>query len=275
MQVSAFADAGPALAGRLADDLNIDVASVTAQMERFIHREIEEAGLEHAVVALSGGIDSAVVCAASALAMGPDNVLAVMLPYKSSSESSRTDARLMIERLGVRSAEVDISPMVDSFASMRPAAGALRMGNVMARCRMIVAYDFSAEVGGLVVGTSNRTETLLGYGTLFGDAAWAINPIGELYKTQIRQIAAELDIPDSILTKPPSADLWVGQEDEDDLGISYEDVDKILYLLHDEKRPPQELKEMGLPADVVDGVVTRVAQNAFKGRPARVAALEL
>ena len=274
-RVSAFADAGPALAGRLADDLKIDVASVTAQMERFVHQEIQEAGLENAVVALSGGIDSAVICAVSALAIGPDNVLAVMLPYKSSSESSRSDARLMIERLGVRSAEVEITSMVDSFASMQPGVGALRMGNVMARCRMIVAYDFSAEIGALVVGTSNRTESLLGYGTLFGDAAWAINPIGRLYKTQIRQIAAELDIPDSILTKPPSADLWVGQSDEEDLGISYEDVDKILYLLQDEERPPEELKEMGLDAGVVDGVVARVAQNAFKGRLARVAELEL
>ncbi len=274
-RVSAFADAGPALAGRLADDLKIDVASVTAQMERFVHQEIQEAGLEKAVVALSGGIDSAVICAVSALAIGPDNVLAVMLPYKSSSESSRSDARLMIERLGVRSAEVEITSMVDSFASMQPGVGALRMGNVMARCRMIVAYDFSAEIGALVVGTSNRTESLLGYGTLFGDAACAINPIGRLYKTQIRQIAGELDIPDSILTKPPSADLWVGQSDEEDLGISYEDVDKILYLLQDEERPPEELKEMGLDAGVVDGVVARVAQNAFKGRLARVAELEL
>ena len=273
--MSVFADAGPALAGRLAEELKIDVSSVTAQMERFVYREIREAGLDKAVVALSGGIDSAVICAVSALAMGPDNVLALLLPYKSSSESSRTDARLMIERLGVRSAEVEITPMVDSFASLRPAAGALRMGNVMARCRMIVAYDFSAEIGGLVVGTSNRTETLLGYGTIFGDDAWAINPVDGLYKTQIRQLAAELDIPESILTKPPSADLWVGQSDEDDLGISYEDVDKILYLLHDEERPSQEVKAMGLPADLIDGLVAKIARNAFKSRPAPVVALEL
>jgi NAD+ synthase len=273
--VSAFADAGPALAGRLADVLKVDVPSVTAQTERFVYREIREAGLAKAVVALSGGIDSAVVCAMCALAMGPGNVVAVMLPYKSSSESSRTDARLMIERLGVQSAEVEITPMVDSFASMRPAVGALRMGNVMARCRMIVAYDFSAEVGGLVVGTSNRTETLLGYGTIFGDDAWAINPVDGLYKTQIRQIAVELDLPESILAKPPSADLWVGQEDEEDLGVSYEDVDKILYLLHDERCPPDEVKAMGLPAELIDGIVARVAKNAFKSLPAPVAELEL
>ena len=275
MRVSAFANAGPLLTDRLDDDLAIDVASVIAQMERFIHREVKEAGFDKAVVALSGGIDSAVVATVSALAMGPDNVLAVMLPYKSSSPGSRTDARDLVERLGVGSIEVEITPMVDSFASMRPAAGALRMGNVMARCRMIVAYDVSAEIGALVVGTSNRTETLLGYGTLFGDAAWGINPIGGLYKTQLRQVAAELDIPDSILAKPPSADLWVGQVDEEDLGISYADADKILHLLHDEQRPPAELKDMGIAAGAVDGIVTRVAANAFKGRPARVAELEL
>ncbi len=263
------------LTERLADELSVDVDSVIAQMERFVHHEIKAAGFEKAVVALSGGIDSAVVATVAALAVGPENVVAVMLPYKSSSPGSRTDARYLIDRLGVESLEIDITPMVDSFASMRPAAGPLRMGNVMARCRMIVAYDVSAEIGGLVVGTSNRTETLLGYGTLFGDAAWAINPIGRLYKTQLREVAAELDIPEAILTKPPSADLWVGQSDEEELGISYADADMILHLLHDEERSPAEVNEMGVDDEAVDGVVARVAANAFKSLPAGVAELEL
>ena len=263
------------LTDRLTDELSVDVDSVIAQMERFVHREIRAAGFDKAVVALSGGIDSAVVATVAALAMGPDNVLAVMLPYKTSTPGSRTDAGDLNDRLGLEALEIDITPMVDSFASMRPAAGALRMGNVMARCRMIVAYDVSAEIGALVVGTSNRTETLLGYGTLFGDAAWAINPIGQLYKTQLRQVAAELDIPEAILSKPPSADLWVGQSDEEELGISYDDADMILHLLQDEERSPAEVKEMGVAGEAVDGVVTRVAANAFKSSPARVAALEL
>ncbi|MDP6508632.1 MAG: NAD+ synthase [Chloroflexota bacterium] len=272
--MSAFDQAGSMVTERLADELSVDVDSVIAQMERFVHHEIKEAGFDKAVVALSGGIDSAVVATVAALAVGSENVVAVMLPYKASSPGSRDDARDLIGRLGLESLEIDITPMVDSFASMRPAAGALRMGNVMARCRMIVAYDVSAEAGGLVVGTSNRTETLLGYGTLFGDAAWAINPIGDLYKTQLRQVAAELDIPDAILTKPPSADLWVGQTDEEELGISYADADMILYLLHDEERSPAEVKEMGVESGAVDGIVARVAANAFKSRPARVAELE-
>jgi NAD+ synthase len=181
------------------------------------------------------------------------------------------DAKLVVERTGVRSRLVDITQMADGYLSRVPGASDVRKGNVYARCRMIVLYDVSAEVGGLVLGTSNKTELLLGYGTLFGDMASAINPIGDLYKTQVRQLAAHLGVPESIRAKTPSADLWKGQEDEAELGASYDELDRLLYALVDERVSPARLVEDGFSPDFVRSIAHRIRKNQYKRRPPVIA----
>ena len=189
-------------------DLKLDLDATEETLVAFLRDEFADAGLSQAVVGLSGGIDSAVVCFLATRALGPGNVTGVMMPARSSSPGSLTDARLVAEATGVDCRTVEIGDMADGYLKAVPGASPLRRGNVFARCRMTVLYDVSAEVGGLVVGTSNRTELLLGYGTLFGDMASALNPIGDLYKTQVWGIGKRLGLPDSVIDKAPSADLW-------------------------------------------------------------------
>ena len=242
--------------------INTDLAQNI--LTRFIRSEITRVGLQHAIIGLSGGIDSALSCILAAQALGPENVLAVCMPYKSSSPESLEHAELVIEKTGVQSKTIEISSMADALFEYLPEADKLRRGNVMARARMIVLYDQSADFGGLVIGTSNKTEILLGYSTQFGDAACALNPIGDLYKSQIRQLARYLGIPDVIIAKPPSADLWVGQTDEDELGFSYADVDKLLYLLVDKRYRPEEAVAAGFEREFVDEVLSRVQRYHYK-----------
>jgi len=177
--------------------------------------------MEHAVVGLSGGIDSSLSCYLAVKALGAANVLGVRMPYKTSSPDSMTDAQLMIAMLGIPSRTIEITPMADPLIALDPQMSAIRKGNIMARIRMVVLYDQSADFKGLVVGTGNKTEYLLGYTTLYGDSACAFNPLGDLYKTQVRQLAASFDFPQSIQSKAPSADLWKGQTDEGELGFTY------------------------------------------------------
>jgi len=216
------------------------------------------------VVGLSGGIDSALSCFLAAEALGPQNVLAVRMPYRNSAQDSLDHAQLVIEQTGVQSATIPITEMVEPLFARFPEMSALRKGNVMARARMILLYDQSEAFGGLVVGTGNKTEILLGYSTLYGDSACAINPIGDLYKTQVRQLAAALGVPQPILDKPPSADLWAGQTDEDELGFTYTEVDQLLYLLVDERYSPEDCVDAGFDADFVASVLARVRSNQFK-----------
>jgi len=216
------------------------------------------------VVNLSGGVDSALSCALAAEALGPENVLAVRLPYKSSSQDSLDHAQMVIDQLGVQSVTIPITEMVDPLIAAFPDMSAVRKGNIMARARMIVAYDQSEAFKGLVVGTGNKTEILLGYTTLYGDSACAINPIGDLYKTQVRQLAQALGIPEAIIAKPPSADLWAGQTDEGELGFTYAEVDKLLYLLVDQRYRPEECVEAGFEERFVRAVVERVRRYQFK-----------
>jgi NAD+ synthase len=245
-------------------NLSIDTGLVRKILTGFIHTEITRTGLSHAVVNLSGGLDSAVSCALSVEALGPQNVLALRLPYKSSAPDSLEHAQLVIDQLGVPSVTIPITEMVDPLIERMPDMSAVRKGNIMARARMIVAYDQSEAFQGLVVGTGNKTEILLGYTTLYGDSACAINPIGDLYKTQVRQLARALGIPEVIIAKPPSADLWVGQTDEGELGFTYEDVDKLLYLLVDQRTRPEDCVEAGFDEKFVRRVVERVRHNQFK-----------
>jgi NAD+ synthase len=230
----------------------------------FIKSEITRAGFERAVVGLSGGIDSALSCVLAAEALGPENVLAVRMPYRSSSAESLDHAQLVIEQFQVRSDTIEITDMVDPLIDRDPEMSKVRKGNIMARARMIILYDQSEAFNGLVVGTGNKTEILLGYSTLWGDSASALNPIGDLYKTQVRQLSRALNIPSVIVDKPPSADLWAGQTDEDELGFIYEDVDKLLYLLIDQRYSPGECVEAGFAEIFVEKVVRRIRNTQFK-----------
>jgi NAD+ synthase len=245
-------------------DLTINTGLVRRILTGFIRKEITRIGLKKAVLGLSGGVDSAVTCYLAAEAVGPENVLAIRLPYKTSSTDSLTHAQLVIDATGVQSKTIDITPMVDPFIEAIPDMDKIRRGNVMARARMIAWYDQSAANNALVLGTSNKSEILLGYTTLYGDSASAINPNGDLYKTQLRQLAEAIGVPDVILQKPASADLWVGQTSEGELGFTYAEVDRLLYLLVDRRYSPDECVEAGFKADFVKGVTERVRRFHFK-----------
>jgi NAD+ synthase len=245
-------------------DLSINTDLVRNILVRFVKTEITRAGFSRAVVNLSGGLDSAVSIVLAAEALGPRNVLAVRLPYKTSGPDSLEHAQMLIDQLGTPSVTIPITEMVDSLIAHEPEMSQIRKGNIMARARMIVAYDQSEAFKGLVVGTSNKTEILLGYTTLFGDSACAINPIGDLYKTQVRQLARALGIPPVIIEKAPTADLWQGQTDEGELGFTYAEVDKVLYLLVDQRYSPQECVEAGFDDKFVRNVVERIRRNQYK-----------
>ncbi len=245
-------------------DLTIHTDLVRKILTEFIRSEITRAGFSRAVINLSGGVDSALSCVLAAQALGPQNVLAIRLPYKTSSPDSLEHAQALIDQLGVQSLTLSITEMVDPFIEKFQEMSQVRKGNLMARARMIAAYDQSEAFKGLVVGTGNKTEILLGYTTLYGDAACALNPIGDLYKTQVRQLARALGVPEAIVAKPPSADLWVGQTDEGELGFTYEEVDRLLYLLVDQRYRPEECVEAGFDEKFVRLVVERVRRNQFK-----------
>ena len=237
----------------------------------FIRTEVTRVGFSRAIIALSGGIDSALVAFLAAEALGPDNVLAVMMPYRTSNPESRADAELVIKQLGIKSRVVEITPMVEPYLTSYVGDNARRRGNVMARMRMIIVYDMSEEFHGLVIGTSNKTEALLGYTTQFGDNAAAIQPITDLYKAQVRQLAREVGVPQKIIDKAPSADLWQGQTDEGELGFTYDEADAILYHLVDERRRMDEVVALGFSARVVTRIVELVQRNQFKRVPPIVA----
>lgn len=245
-------------------DLTINTDLARTILTGFIKSEITRVGFSRAVVGLSGGIDSALSCVLAAQALGPENVLAVRMPYKASSRDSLDHAQLLIDQLGVQSKTIEITDMVEPLIQLDPEMSKVRKGNLMARARMIVLYDQSEAFKGLVVGTSNKTEILLGYSTMFGDSASALNPIGDLYKTQVRQLSLALNVPAPIVDKPPSADLWAGQTDETELGFTYEEVDRLLYLLIDQRYMPQEVIEAGFDEKFVNGVVARVRRFQFK-----------
>jgi NAD+ synthase len=244
--------------------LSINTTLAREILTGFVKSEITRVGMIRAVVGLSGGLDSALSCALAVEALGAENVLAVRMPYKASSRDSLDHAQLLIDQLGVQSKTIEITDMVEPLFKLDPQISKMRMGNIMARERMIVLFDQSEVFKGLVVGTSNKTEILLGYSTIYGDSASAINPIGDLYKTQVRQLSRALNIPAPIIDKPPSADLWEGQTDEGELGFTYEEVDKLLYLLIDQRYSPQEAIEAGFNEKFVNAVTMRIRRNQFK-----------
>jgi NAD+ synthase len=245
-------------------DLTIDTNLTRKILTGFVKSEITRVGFTRAVIGLSGGIDSALSCALAAEALGPQNVLAVRMPYKSSSPDSLEDAEKTANCLGVRMDTIEITQMIEPVIQRDPKMSDLRKGNLMARARMIILYDQSEAFKGLVVGTSNKTEILLGYTTLWGDMASAINPIGDLYKTQLRQLAGAMNLPKSVIDKPPSADLWLGQTDEAELGFTYADVDRLLYLLVDKRCEPEDCLEAGFDKKFIDIVLNRIRRSQYK-----------
>ncbi len=245
-------------------DLHLDYRIVEDLLKAFLLNEIRKFGFSSLVLGLSGGIDSAVVCELAVRALGPQNVLALKMPYASSSPDSLHHADLMIQRLGISAEESPITPVVDAFFASVPEEQRLRRGNIMARTRMIFLYDISARDGRLVVGTSNKTELLLGYGTMFGDMASAVNPIGDLYKTQIRGLARYLGIPSPLIDKAPSADLWEGQSDEEDLGFSYEEADALLYMMLEKRMDKEAILREGMTEAFYDRVRRMVVRNQYK-----------
>jgi NAD+ synthase len=253
--------------------LLINTALARRVLTGFIRDQITKAGMKRAIIGLSGGIDSALSAYLSAEALGAENVLVVRMPYKTSSQDSLSDAELVIEALGLQALTVPISDMADALINQFPDMSNLRKGNIMARLRMTVLYDQSASWGGLVVGTSNKTEFLLGYSTIYGDSGVALQPIGDLYKTQVRELARVMNIPEGIIAKPPSADLWVGQTDEGELGFTYEEVDQVLYLLVDERYATDEVVAEGFDRRFVEDVWRRVKINHYKRTMPNIAKL--
>jgi NAD+ synthase len=257
----------------------IDAPSTVEVITAFIRSQAQQTGFQRLVVGLSGGVDSATVAFLAARAIGADNLLAVRMPYRSSSPDSEADAMRVVTALGCHTERVDITPMVEPMLALisgdDEATLRVRRGNVMARQRMIVLYDRSAAFDALVVGTSNKTEALLGYGTLHGDMASALAPIGDLYKSQLRAVAGALGVPDEILAKPPSADLWPDQTDEAELGASYDDLDRVLFALVDRRWSVERCVAAGLDADLVAWAVARVARNEFKRQTPPVAKVSL
>lgn len=247
-------------------ELDIQPALVTELLVSFLREEVASAGLARTVVGLSGGVDSAVVAALCARAFGPESVLAVMLPYRLSNPKSLADARAVGAQLALPTRSIDISAMADGYLEGEHVGDARRRGNVLARCRMTILYDLSVEWRGLVIGTSNKSEILLGYSTQWGDGAHALNPLGDLYKTQVRELSRALSVPKSILDKPPSADLWPEQTDEADLGVTYDEVDRILALLVDARVSPGTIVAKGFRREIVLRVQRLIMRSQFKRR---------
>jgi NAD+ synthase len=257
----------------------IDAEQTAGLIVAFIRSQLEQTGFGRVVMGLSGGVDSATVAFLCARAIGAEQLLGVRMPYRTSSPESEADALRVVELLGCQTERVEITPMVEPMLGLIGPEGEaelrLRRGNVMARQRMIVLYDRSAAFDGLVAGTSNKTEALLGYGTLYGDMAAAFAPIGDLYKSQLRDVALFLGVPPEIVAKPPSADLWPGQTDEDELGASYADLDRALYALVDRRWTLARATAAGLDRALLDWVARRVAMMEYKRQTPPVAKISL
>jgi NAD+ synthase len=251
----------------------IDCEDITRQCVQFIRKEVARAGVSGAVVGLSGGLDSAVVATLCVRALSPQKVTALIMPYKTSSHDSISDAESLASKLAVETRKVEITPMIDAYFAIHQGADIIRRGNKMARERMAILYDYSKTLHALVVGTGNKTEYLLGYFTIFGDGAYAINPIGDLYKTEAYQLARYLGVPRKIIQKKPSADLWKGQTDEGELGFAYEEVDKILYSIFDCGRNEKQLIAQGFCAEMIGRILAKIASTEFKRRPPKILSL--
>ena len=242
----------------------IDWKNIKLDLIKFLKDEVEKTGLKKVTMGLSGGLDSAVVAILCKEAFG-DNLNCVLMPSQFSSQSSTDHAIEVCEKFNIKYEIISIEPMVSGFIKNMD-EDRLRIGNFSARMRMSVLYDVSSREKSIVVGTSNKSEILLGYGTIFGDIACAINPIGQIYKSDEFEFARLLGVPESILNKAPSADLWEGQSDEEELGHSYKEIDDLLKAMIDEKKSKEELINLGFEEEFINKIDYRVKSNAFKGK---------
>ena len=254
--------------------LDLNLKEVHSELVEFLRESFKKAGFSKAVLGLSGGIDSALVAYLLRDALGKENVLAIMMPYKSSNPDSLNHAKLVVEDLGINSKTIEITDMIDAYFKNEKEATSLRMGNKMARERMSILFDYSSKENALVVGTSNKTEIYLGYSTQFGDSACALNPIGDLYKTNIWDLSRYLKIPNELIEKKPSADLWEGQTDEQEMGLTYKEADQVLYRMLEENKTVKEILAEGFSKDLVDNIVRRMNRSEYKRRMPLIAKIK-
>ena len=254
--------------------LDLNLKEVHNELVEFLRESFKKAGFSKAVLGLSGGIDSALVAYLLRDALGKENVLAIMMPYKSSNPDSLNHAKLVIEDLGINSKTIEITDMIDAYFKNEKEATSLRMGNKMARERMSILFDYSSKENALVIGTSNKTEIYLGYSTQFGDSACALNPIGDLYKTNIWDLSRYLKIPNELIEKKPSADLWEGQTDEQEMGLTYKEADQVLYRMLEENKTVKEILAEGFSKDLVDNILKRMNRSEYKRRMPLIAKIK-
>lgn len=254
--------------------LDLNLKEVHNELVEFLRENFKKAGFSKAVLGLSGGIDSALVAYLLRDALGKENILAIMMPYKSSNPDSLNHAKLVIEDLKINSKTIEITDMIDAYFKNEKEATSLRMGNKMARERMSILFDYSSKENALVVGTSNKTEIYLGYSTQFGDSACALNPIGDLYKTNIWDLSRYLKIPNKLIEKKPSADLWEGQTDEQEMGLTYKEADQVLYRMLEENKTVEEVLAEGFNKDLVDNIVRRMNRSEYKRRMPLIAKIK-
>ncbi len=254
--------------------LDLNLKEVHNELVEFLRENFKKAGFSKAVLGLSGGIDSALVAYLLRDALGKENVLAIMMPYKSSNPDSLNHAKLVVEDLKINSKTIEITDMIDAYFKNEKEATSLRMGNKMARERMSILFDYSSKENALVVGTSNKTEIYLGYSTQFGDSACALNPIGDLYKTNIWDLSRYLKIPNELIEKKPSADLWEGQTDEQEMGLTYKEADQVLYRMLEENKTVEEVLGEGFNKDLVDNIVRRMNRSEYKRRMPLIAKIK-
>ena len=254
--------------------LDLNLKDVHNELVKFLRENFKKTGFSKAVLGLSGGIDSALVAYLLRDALGKENVLAIMMPYKSSNPDSLNHAKLVVEDLGINSKTIEITDMIDAYFKNEKEATSLRMGNKMARERMSILFDYSSKENALVVGTSNKTEIYLGYSTQFGDSACALNPIGDLYKTNIWDLSRYLKIPNELIEKKPSADLWEGQTDEQEMGLTYKEADQVLYRMLEENKKVEEVLAEGFNKDLVDNILRRMNRSEYKRRMPLIAKIK-
>lgn len=245
---------------------NLDLKETHENLVAFLREKIAATGLKKAVLGLSGGIDSALVAYLLRDALGAENVLAIMMPYKTSNPESLAHAKLVVEDLKINSKIIEITDMIDAYFKNENDFSMLRKGNKMARERMSILFDYSAKEGALVIGTSNKTEIFLGYSTQFGDSACAINPIGDLYKTDVWALSKYLGVPTELIDKKPSADLWEGQTDEQEMGLTYREADEILYRILEENKNFSDVKSEGFSEEIINNILNRMNRSEYKRR---------
>jgi len=244
--------------------LRINPEFIKKFLVKFLKEEIGKFGFKKGVWGLSGGLDSSVVSFLAKEALGEENCLALIMPYKTSDPEAVKDAENLAKKLGIRYKIIDITPMIDAYFKDHPTENKVLIGNKMARERMAILYDYSAREKALVIGTSNKSELLLGYGTIYGDMASAVNPLGDLYKTQVYQLAEFLGVPESIIRRPPSADLWKGQTDEGEIGLTYKEIDTILFYLVDLRIGVEDIEKKGFSVEKILYVKKLIEGSQFK-----------